>query len=63
MRPPISIGLAVILHLKSSIRHYWMWYALAFGASALFLFWPDGFADKARLLLHGLCAQKEQKEV
>lgn len=43
--------------LRSFIRNYWLWYALAFGTSALFLFWPGGFADKARLLLHGLCAQ------
>lgn len=40
-----------------SIRHYWLWYVLAFGGAGLVLFWPGGFADKARLLLHGLCAQ------
>lgn len=39
------------------IRMYWAWVALAVGGAGVFLFWPGGFADKARLLLHGLCAQ------
>jgi uncharacterized membrane protein len=47
----------VIHRFSTSIRHYWLWYALVFVAVVLFLFWPGGFADKARLLLHGLCAQ------
>lgn len=47
----------MIPHLLTSIRQFWLWYALAFGGVALFLFWPGGYADKARLLLHGLCAQ------
>jgi uncharacterized membrane protein len=34
-----------------------MWFALVIGGVAVFLFWPGGFADKARLMLHGLCAQ------
>lgn len=34
-----------------------MWYALAFAGATVFLFWPGGFAEKARMLLHGLCAQ------
>lgn len=47
----------MIPKFTTTLRQYWLWYTLAFGASALFLFWPGGFADKARLILHGLCAQ------
>lgn len=39
------------------MRMYWAWVLLAAGGAGAFLFWPGGFADKARLLLHGLCAQ------
>lgn len=34
-----------------------MWWSLAVAGGAVFLFWPGGFAEKARLVLHGLCAQ------
>lgn len=54
---PFSTGTHLMQTLLSSIRTYWLWYVLAFTGTALFLFWPGGFADKARLLLHGLCAQ------
>lgn len=47
----------MIQTLRTSIRTFWMWYVLAPGGAALFLFWHGGFADKARLVLHGLCAQ------
>lgn len=49
--------MTVIHSLAATIRTYWMWCVLAFGGVATFLFWPGAFADKARLLLHGLCAQ------
>lgn len=39
------------------LRTYWSWAALAVIGAGAVLFWPGGFADKARLLLHGLCAQ------
>jgi uncharacterized membrane protein len=39
------------------IFDYWLWVSLAVAGMMLFLFWPGGFADKARLVLHGLCAQ------
>ncbi len=41
----------------STLRTYWMWWLLAVAGGAVFLFWPGGFAEKARLVLHGLCAQ------
>jgi uncharacterized membrane protein len=53
----ISTGYDVIQQIRTSIRVFWLWYAIAFAAAGLYLFWPGGFADKARLLLHGLCAQ------
>jgi uncharacterized membrane protein len=47
----------VIHRLSTTILGYWMWWAVAFGGVLAFLFWPGGYADKTRLLLHGLCAQ------
>lgn len=43
--------------LQSSIKTYWLWYTLGVAGALTFLFWPGGFADKARVVLHGLCAQ------
>jgi uncharacterized membrane protein len=47
----------IVTALATSFKNYWLWYALAIAGGAVFLFWPGGFAEKARLVLHGLCAQ------
>lgn len=41
----------------TTLRMYWSWAVLAVIGAGAFVFWPGGFAHKARLLLHGLCAQ------
>jgi uncharacterized membrane protein len=43
--------------MATTIRNYWAWWVVAMGGALAFLFWPGGFVDKSRLLLHGLCAQ------
>lgn len=45
------------LRVISTIRRFWLWYAIAIGGLAVFLLMPGGFAQKSRTLLHGLCAQ------
>lgn len=40
-----------------ALRQFWGWWAILALGAATFLMAPGGFAEKARLVLHGLCAQ------
>lgn len=40
-----------------SLKRYWLWYLLVFAGTSVFLLAPGGFAEKSRIILHGLCAQ------
>lgn len=41
----------------STIRNYWLWPAILLCGLAILALSPGGFAEKSKLLLHGLCAQ------
>ena len=44
-------------HLPLTIRTFWLWPTILIGGMVLLSLLPGGFAEKSRLLLHGLCAQ------
>lgn len=44
-------------HFSSLLRTYWLWPAIMLGGVLLIALLPGGFAEKSKLLLHGLCAQ------
>lgn len=39
------------------IRKFWLWPTIVIGGLVLLSLLPGGFAEKSKLLLHGLCAQ------
>lgn len=41
----------------STIRAFWLWPTILIGGVVLLALLPGGFAEKSKLLLHGLCAQ------
>jgi uncharacterized membrane protein len=43
--------------LVRSISRYWLWCAVVLTGTAVLVLLPGGFAEKSRMLLHGLCAQ------
>src|SRR5687768_8251808 len=43
--------------ITRSIRTYWLWYVILIAGVVAFLAVPGGFAEKSRVVLHGLCAQ------
>lgn len=43
--------------LVRSISRYWLWYGVVLAGMAVLMLLPGGFAEKSRMLLHGLCAQ------
>lgn len=42
---------------KPSIRTFWLWPTIMVGGLLMLALLPGGFAEKSKLLLHGLCAQ------
>lgn len=55
--PLRSIGHALMAPWWRSIKCYWLWYVIVLTALITFLSVPAAFPEKARLVLHGLCAQ------
>lgn len=41
----------------STIRRFWLWPTIMIGGLLMLALLPGGFAEKSKLLLHGLCAQ------
>lgn len=41
----------------STIRTFWLWPTIVIGGLLMLALLPGGFAEKSKLLLHGLCAQ------
>lgn len=42
---------------RHPIRKFWLWPTIMLGGLLLLAMLPGGFAEKSKLLLHGLCAQ------
>ena len=43
--------------LPHTLRHYWLWFAVALAGVTVFVQAPGGYASTSHSLLHGLCAQ------